>query len=166
MAQEAVLVNVYDMYWINEYTSSIGIGVFHSGVEIYGIEYAYGGHPFPFTGVFDIIPKDSESLGEQFKFKQTIKLGSTDFTPDDVKKIVLCGKELPSWVNKTCSIYTCIPFLERALPKEWLTPMALQETIHQEEFDLSGAQHLHGGRMTDSQTDQAHSSQNLHNRRL
>lgn len=196
MAQEAVLINIYDMYWINEYTSSLGIGVFHSGVEVYGIEYAYGGHPFPFTGVFDIMPKDSESLGDQFKFKQTIQLGSTDFNPDDVKKIVdqlgkdfrgdqyhllnkncnhftteltkiLCGKELPSWVNRLAHISTCIPFLERALPKEWLTPMALQEAIHQEEFDIDGAHHLHGGRLTDStQSDQAHSSQNLHNRRI
>lgn len=38
-----VMLNVYDLTTQNDWTYHCGIGVFHTGVEVYGVEYAFGG---------------------------------------------------------------------------------------------------------------------------
>ncbi|KAG9334177.1 hypothetical protein JZ751_008536 [Albula glossodonta] len=83
--------------------------------------------------VYDMItPGDATELGETFKFKEAIVLGSTDFTEEDVERIILCGREIPRWVNRLAYFSSCVPFLQSCLPKEWLTPAALQSSVTQE----------------------------------
>lgn len=36
---------------------------------IYVIEYAYGGHAQPKSGIFEITPRVAEELGEQFRYR-------------------------------------------------------------------------------------------------
>jgi hypothetical protein len=31
---EPVLLNIYDMFWTNDYTGNMGVGVYHSGVQV------------------------------------------------------------------------------------------------------------------------------------
>lgn len=158
VARQPVILNIYDMFWTNDYTSNVGLGVYHSGLEVYGREYAYGGHPFPFSGIFDISPREAPELGDQFRFKQSIHIGNTDFTEQDIEKIleelgkeyrgdryhlmsrncnhftgafsqILTGQPVPAWVNRLAYISTCVPFLQRCLPQQWLTPHALETTV-------------------------------------
>ena len=42
-----VRLNVYDLAEQNAYLYWAGVGIFHSGVEVYGVEFAYGEPPPP-----------------------------------------------------------------------------------------------------------------------
>lgn len=86
--REPVILNVYDMLWTNDYTRNIGLGVYHSGVEVYGSEYGFGGHQLPFSGIFEICPKSHAQLGEQFRFGESIVIGFTEFTEEEVRHII------------------------------------------------------------------------------
>lgn len=160
MSPAAVRLNVYDMYWLNDYASTIGFGIFHSGVEVYGTEYAYGGHQFPFSGVFTNQPQDAEELGENFKFRESIYIGETNLSKKAVEKLVkslgddfrgdryhlitkncnhftadlareLTGIEVPGWVNRLANLSNSIPFLDKWLPQEWLSPMSLNDSTEE-----------------------------------
>ncbi|VDK58651.1 unnamed protein product [Gongylonema pulchrum] len=111
MSRAPVRLNVYDMYWLNDYASTVGFGVYHTGIEVYGVEYAYGGHPFAFSGIFENTPKDAEELGENFKFKESILIGETDFTATDVKHLIqMLGHEYRGdkyhLISKNCNHFT------------------------------------------------------------
>ncbi|KAM7536360.1 hypothetical protein Aperf_G00000080953 [Anoplocephala perfoliata] len=155
MESSPVIVNVYDMSWLNEYIGNIGLGVYHTGVVVYEREYCYGGHQFGGSGIFEMAPQDTENLGPNYAFKTSIIVGCTDFSYHDVCTIlntmeqtfrgdqyhllrnncnhfsnsfieILCGATLPKWINRLASVSTKLPFIEKSIPKEWLTP--LQQT--------------------------------------
>ena len=52
-----VYINVYDLSQVNTYTYDFGVGAFHSGVEVMGTEYTFGGHESSASGIFTHTPR-------------------------------------------------------------------------------------------------------------
>ncbi|KAK7809484.1 deSI-like protein At4g17486 isoform X1 [Quercus suber] len=124
-----VYLNVYDLTPINGYAYWFGLGVYHSGVQVYGIEYAFGAHEYPTTGIFEGEPKQCDG----FTFRKTIFTGKTDLGPEEVRAVMeelageyrgnaynlitkncnhfcndacirLTGNPIPSWINRLARI--------------------------------------------------------------
>mmetsp|Transcript_19494 Transcript_19494/g.62054 ORF Transcript_19494/g.62054 Transcript_19494/m.62054 type:complete len:202 (-) Transcript_19494:115-720(-) len=86
-----VYLNVYDMSPNNDYSYWCGLGIFHSGIEVYDSEYAFGGHDYPISGIFETKPKDAEALGAPvipIQFRESILVGYTDMEHADVQGLV------------------------------------------------------------------------------
>tara|TARA_B110000285_G_scaffold221198_1_gene273817 strand:+ start:838 stop:1386 length:549 start_codon:yes stop_codon:yes gene_type:complete len=79
-----LIINVYDIQKTcnTKGADVVGLGIYHSGVEILGTEYAYGGNALSnATGVFGMTPK----CHSNFEYKQSIDLGEisvNDFFPN------------------------------------------------------------------------------------
>ncbi|KAH6780022.1 PPPDE putative thiol peptidase family protein [Perilla frutescens var. hirtella] len=124
-----VYLNVYDLTPINGYVYWAGVGVFHSGVEVYDIEYAFGAHDFPTSGVFEVEPR----ICPGFRFRKSILIGTTHLNPHQVRDFMehqaanycgdtyhlvvkncnhfcedicykLTGNRIPKWVNRLARI--------------------------------------------------------------
>ncbi|KAL2932490.1 hypothetical protein RDABS01_001157 [Bienertia sinuspersici] len=94
-----VYLNVYDLLGftpINDYAYWLGLGVYHSGVEVHGVEYGFEGNNDATTGVFEVEPKQCPD----FMFRKSILIGSTDHSAIEVDALV------DNWLTTTLAIRT------------------------------------------------------------
>ncbi|CAI0415291.1 unnamed protein product [Linum tenue] len=120
-----VYLNVYDLTPMNGYAYWVGLGIYHSGVQVHGVEYGFGAHDHSTTGIFEVEPKQCPG----FTFRKSILIGRTDLGPKEVRSMMekmaqeysgntyhlitkncnhfcndvclkLTGKAIPSWVNR------------------------------------------------------------------
>ncbi|KAL4566760.1 hypothetical protein LXL04_030883 [Taraxacum kok-saghyz] len=124
-----VFLNVYDLTPINGFAHWLGLGVYHSGVEVHEVEYAYGFHEHTTTGIFEGEPKQCE----RFAFRKQILIGFTEKNWMEVRAVMeelaekykgisynliarncnhfsndacvrLTGNTIPSWINRLARI--------------------------------------------------------------
>lgn len=124
-----VYLNVYDLTPMNGYVYWAGLGIFHSGVEVHGVEYAFGAHDYPTSGVFEVEPRQCPG----FRFRKSIFMGTTCLDPMQVREFMelnsvnyngdtyhliakncnhfckdiclkLTGNKIPKWVNRLARI--------------------------------------------------------------
>ncbi|XP_019442268.1 PREDICTED: deSI-like protein At4g17486 [Lupinus angustifolius] len=131
-----VYLNVYDLASINGCAYWAGLGIYHSGVQVHSVEYAFGAHESPSSGIYEGTPKRSE----KFRLRKSILIGKTNMGYSEVKDLMkefgthyrgnayhlitkncnhfcndvcvkLTGNHIPSWVNRLARIglmLTCI----------------------------------------------------------
>ncbi|KAK3272882.1 hypothetical protein CYMTET_18844 [Cymbomonas tetramitiformis] len=80
-----VRVNVYDLWENNQYSSyCCGMGIFHSGVEVYDSEYAYGAHDYSTSGIFETLPRKTPGT---VGFKESVVIGTTHLSREEVDAV-------------------------------------------------------------------------------
>ncbi|KAJ7944707.1 DeSI-like protein [Quillaja saponaria] len=122
-------LNVYDLTTVNNYLYYFGFGIFHSGIEVHGVEYGFGAHEYPTSGVFEVEPRSCPG----FIFRRSVFLGSTDMSRSEFRSFMehlsakyhgdtyhlvskncnhftdevcqrLTGKPIPGWVNRVARV--------------------------------------------------------------
>jgi deubiquitinase DESI2 len=144
-----VILNIYDLSPMNEYLYPIGFGIYHSGIEMMGVEYTFASG----AGIFHHSPHDVPNA----TFRERIELGQYDgtshelniildelrltkFGPDDYHIIqrncnhfsnILCykllQKRIPGYVNRFADIGMCCSCL---LPKSFLKNAPVGDTTN------------------------------------
>lgn len=89
--QTTVWLNVYDLTDSNNAVYWCGFGAYHTGVEVYGVEYAFGGHSYDSSGLFATEPRNPPG---QVYFRDSVDMGTINLSPQEVQDIVMAlGEE-------------------------------------------------------------------------
>lgn len=81
---------------LNAVLQPLGVGVFHCGIEVFGLEWSYGSSPHSSsgTGVFCCVPKRCEAHG----FHSSTPLGCTPLLGEEFEDLIAFMRE--EWIAK------------------------------------------------------------------
>nr|XP_011465251.1 PREDICTED: deSI-like protein At4g17486 isoform X3 [Fragaria vesca subsp. vesca] len=144
-------LNVYDLTPVNNYLYWFGFGVFHSGIEVHGLEYGFGAHEYPSSGVFEVEPRSCPG----FIFRKSLLLGSTDMSRTEFRSFMehLSGKyhgDTYHLIAKNCNHFTdevCLRLTGKPIPG-WVNRLArvvsgsFCNCLLPENIQLSAVRHL------------------------
>ena len=91
---KTVYLNVYDLSPANEYVYSIGLGVFHSGVELDGTEYSFASG----AGIFEMQPRTAPNA----RFREALDMGEYTGSASDLR--VLIADLRPEWTGESYNV--------------------------------------------------------------
>jgi hypothetical protein len=99
--RERIFLNVYHLHkCLNSCFKCCCMGIFHSGVELFGTEVAFGGSPDDSTGIFLCSPMHTVSprhFGDQFELLSSTCVGYTKMTPGNLTRLLdLISPEWPA----------------------------------------------------------------------
>ena len=70
---ETVILHIYSISErVNRFSFKVGLGLYHTAVEVYGQEQAFFGHPFKFSGIVSTVPKASG-----YTYLEGLEMGKT-----------------------------------------------------------------------------------------
>uniref|UniRef100_A0A804MCB8 PPPDE domain-containing protein n=2 Tax=Zea mays TaxID=4577 RepID=A0A804MCB8_MAIZE len=135
-----VVLNVYDLTPMNNYLYWFGLGIFHSGIEVHGMEYGFGAHQFPASGVFEVEPKSCPG----FIYRRSVWMGTTDLSRAEFRSFIenLAGKyngNTYHLISKNCNHFTddvCKSLTKKSIPG-WVNRLARVGWYHQFNLSLS-----------------------------
>jgi hypothetical protein len=78
--QEQVILHIYSISeQVNRFSLIVGLGLYHTAVEIYGQEHSFVGHPFKFSGIVSMIPKTAAYI-----YQEGLDMGRTRMTEQEM----------------------------------------------------------------------------------
>jgi hypothetical protein len=106
---EPVILHVYDLSasarTLNRVLLRLGTGMYHCGVEVYGVEWAYSGtkDPISGSGIFRCVP----GCCGDFPYCGSVDMGKTTMLQSDFHKVLMVMKQIwPSegydFLKKNC----------------------------------------------------------------
>lgn len=81
---EVVYLNIYNVSSFNKFSEFLGVGFYHTSVEIYNHEFSYGGHDYECSGIVCVEAGNSAGL----TLKEKLPVGITYYNEDEIDDII------------------------------------------------------------------------------